>query len=135
MSFSLWQAVRRMIPLADKFRRGGCDWRLLKRAGDVALLEQSKPNWSKPAYAVVIVQKHRAKTWPDGRVSEAREAMPPDEAWGTLGWTYSDLPPAEVKFEALVRSLRDALSAPEHSPKTGSERTEGIPAVVPEPFA
>jgi len=123
-----------MIPLPDRFRRAGCNYRLLKREGDVALLEQSKPNWSKPAYEVVIVQKHRAKTWPDGRVIEAREAMPPDEAWGEAGWTYSDLPPAEVKFETLIRSLQDALSAPEHSPKTGSEPTESIPAVVPEPF-
>ena len=123
-----------MIPIADKFRRGGCNWRLLKRTGDVALLEQSKPNWSKPAYAVVIVQRHKAKTWPDGRVIEAREAMPPDEAWGEAGWIYSNLPPAEVKFETLIRSLQDAPFAPEHSPKTGSERAGGIPAVVPEPF-
>jgi len=97
----------------------------------VALLEQSKPNWSKPAYEVVIVQKHRAKTWPDGRVIEAREAMPPDEAWGTLGWTYSDLPPAEARFKALTNSLRDADFNPEHSPKTGSERAGGVPAGIP----
>jgi hypothetical protein len=94
-----------MIPLPERFRRGGCNWRLLKRTGDVALLEQSKPNWSRPAYAVVLVQKHKAKTWPDGRVIEAREAMPPDEAWGDAGWTYSDLPSAGVKFEACLSGL------------------------------
>ena len=125
-----------MIPLTDKFRRGGCDWRLLKRPGDVALLEQSKPNWSKPAYAVVIVQRHKAKTWPDARVIEAREAMPPDEAWGELGWTYSDLWPADNRFNVVVlETAQDAHSKGEHSPKTGSERAGGMPAVVPEPFA
>jgi hypothetical protein len=106
-----------MIPLADKFRLGGFDYRLVRRIGDVALFEKSKPHHSRPCYDLVIVQRRKAHTWPNGKTTPAREAMPRWEQWGDAGWSYSDLARAEERFNALVASHKD--SPP--TPKTGSE--------------
>lgn len=120
-----------MIPIADTFRLGGFDYRLLNRVGDVALFEKSKPHHRRPCYDLVIVQKRKEKHWPDGRVTPAREAMPKWEQWGDAGWSFSGFQEAEARFNALVKKRQDAPPACQHSPKTGSERVGSIPAVAP----
>ncbi len=88
-----------MTLLLDQFRSDGFDFRLLKRAGDVALLVKSKPGGT-PSYEVV-----KLVCAPDremfGRIIPAHEAMPPSESWGQRGWTYCDHDRAEVKFAKL----------------------------------
>ncbi len=89
-----------MTPLPDTFRSDGFDFRVLKRAGAVALLVKAKPGAS-PSYEVVrLVRVPEREMF--GRVIPAHEAMPASELWGERGWTYSDRDRAEAKFSELT---------------------------------
>jgi hypothetical protein len=106
-----------MIPLAESFRLDGFDFRLVKREGDVALFAKTKPRYRDPSYEVVLVQKRKAHTWPDGRTTPDHEAMPGSEAWGESGWTYSDLPAAQVRFSSLARLRNSGTPLPPDAPE------------------
>ena len=110
-----------MIPLPDRFRFDGFDFELVQREGDIALLRKSKPHHREPCYEVVIVQKHKANKWPNGTSSPDREAMPHTEAWGTSGWSYSDLPSAKKRFNNLVNAAIECVGNPPDAPD-GSNR-------------
>ena len=98
-----------MRVLPERFRKGGFDFQLVERRGDLALFVITKPNWTHPSYEVVIVRKHPARkiTGRDSRVREYgdREAMPKSEDWGIYGWTYSDLERAKARFKQLVQEI------------------------------
>jgi len=70
----------------------------------VALFSKQKRGHKLTSYEVVIVQKRPERTFPNGRVSTAHEAMPSDEAWGTYGWTPYDLAAAHRRFDKEVRA-------------------------------
>ena len=85
-------------PLAKEFSYNQHQFFMLARQGDVALFAKRKGGrWF---YEVVIIQKHGAHTWPNGKESPARETMPANEQWGTYGWTPYDWAAAWEKFEA-----------------------------------
>ena len=90
-------------------------FRLLKRAGDVALFEKRKASHSQESFEVVIVLRHPAEKI-CGREYPERESLPPAEAWGTLGWTYAELADANRKFRALVESRQEATFQPAATP-------------------
>jgi hypothetical protein len=96
-----------MKPLATTFRKDGFDYRVIQKEAGIALLEQNKAHWSAPAYEVVIIQNRKAHTWPNGKSTEAHEAMPSSEDWGLYGFTYSDLTAAKAKFNSLVDNRPD----------------------------
>lgn len=102
-------------PLPHAFNFDGFAFRLIQRAGDVALFEKRKPSHSRESFEVVIVQQHPAEKI-CGREYPAREAMPPSEAWGTSGWTYTELEDARRKFRALVESRQEATFQPAATP-------------------
>jgi hypothetical protein len=101
-----------MIPLDTTFRFNDFNFRLVKRVGDVALFEKRKPTHTRASFEVVIVQKHPAKTFPNGKYYDARESMPSSESWGTKGWTYSDLENAEAKLNRLAEAAVEPVSDP-----------------------
>ena len=98
-----------MTPLPDQFRNDGFDFRLLKRAGTVALLAKVRPNGT-PSYEVVVIQ-HRPAEVICGREYPAREAMPKSKDWGTSGWTYADREAADTRFNKLTNGRKDAVSS------------------------
>jgi len=101
-----------MKPLELEFAYDGFQWRQLDRVGDVVLLEKSKPSYGRASYEVIIVQIHPEQTI-HGRHYPERETMPRSEAWGELGWTYTDRPSAEVRFRHLVnRRTGDTFTPP-----------------------
>jgi len=100
-----------MNTLPETLTYDGFGFRLLKRAGAVALFEKRKPSHSRESFEVIIVQQHPAETI-CGRNYPARESMPPSEAWGTSGWTYPDLEHAKNKFRVLVESRQEAAFQP-----------------------
>ncbi len=53
---------------------------------------------------LVIVQKSKDHTWPNGDFVPAHERMPSSEQWGTYGWSYSNLPSALSAFDQKVIS-------------------------------
>jgi hypothetical protein len=89
-------------PLAESFREDQFTFQLVARQGDVALFAKIKPNHSVPGYEVVMVQKHEATNWPDGRTTPAREAMPPSEAWGKKAWTPGNWRQAVHMFKSYL---------------------------------
>jgi hypothetical protein len=115
-----------MIPLAPKFRAKGFSWRIVQREGDVAIVEQNKEGWREPVLNVVIVQKHKGRTYPNGDVVPDREGLPSWEQWGEAAWTCSGRDDAKMRFNALVDAAANALSAPDVVAKAGSEGEKGI---------
>jgi len=89
-----------MQGLPFTFRSDGFDFRQLDRIGDVVLLEKTAEWSTRQFYEVVIVQHHKPRPpWCNGG-----ERMPSSEQWGVAGWSYSDLPGARTKFNALVEA-------------------------------
>ena len=95
-----------MNNLEAAFARTGFAFRLLRRSGDVALFEKRKPTHSRESFEVVIVQRHPAEQI-DGRDYPERESMPKTEAWGTSGWTFTDIDNAKRKFRSVVESRQE----------------------------
>ena len=94
-----------MKPLPTEFRSDGYCFQLLRRAGTVALLAKRKTPRSCPNFEVVIIQTRPAEQIFGNRLP-AREMMPPSESWGVLGWSDSNFPAAETRFNRLCRALR-----------------------------
>jgi hypothetical protein len=88
------------IPLKESFRSDGFDFKVIAREGKFTLLKKSKKNYC--GYEVAIIQVMKARIWPDGTFSEAREHMPSSEQWGKYGWTYVDSEGAWKKFRQLT---------------------------------
>jgi hypothetical protein len=78
----------------------------------VALFEKRKPTHTNSSFEVVIVQKHPAMTFPNGKHYDARESMPRSEDWGTKGWTYTDLENAQTKLNQLAEAAVEPVFDP-----------------------
>jgi hypothetical protein len=103
-----------MKPLPTKFTRLGFDFTQIERCGQVALFEKRKPGHSTSCFeAVVIEVRPEAEVF--GRKVEEREVMPPDEAWGKLGFTYIDRQQAKNGFESLVQRAANGLFTSEQA--------------------
>jgi hypothetical protein len=87
-------------PLPETWTDAGWRFRVLDRSGMVALLAKSRGG--RDFFEVVVVQRQPARTWPSGRTTPAKEAMPSPEEWGTYGWSPYDLPAVEAKFAELA---------------------------------
>ena len=99
-----------MRTLPTSFRSDGFDYVLLKREGLAALFQKSKPSHSFPTYEIVWIRQIPTREL-FGHTSEAHEAMPSSEQWGTYGWTACDLPSAESRFTWLVEKLAKGAEA------------------------
>lgn len=95
-----------MQSLPATFRSDGFDFTQIKRQGDVVLFEKTHPKHTVKHYEVVIAQKRKAVTWPNGITTVAHESMPSSEQWGIYGWSPFDLPAALIRFQKAL-----ALSA------------------------
>jgi hypothetical protein len=128
----------RVRPIPDNFKYNDFTVGLIERNAEIALFQKKRPNHFKSTFEVIILGKHPAETIM-GRHYPARETYPPCEAWGSKGWSYTDLESAKRKFEELVRSVKpcslpsvpdmEMLSAPNrgkgHSKGKGSSAGKG----------
>ena len=105
-----------MKPIDTHFKYDGFTFRLVQRERDVALFEKSKPTHRDPTYEVVMLQQHAEHTFPGGKYYPAREAMPPSEAWGAAGWSYSDLASAKARFNKTVDRPISPAPIPQDAP-------------------
>lgn len=78
-----------MTPFPDSFRQDGFAFRVLQRRGRVALLVKHKPGHRAESFEVVIVRQ-RGERQAFGRTLPASESLPPSEAWGREGWTFTN---------------------------------------------
>lgn len=92
-----------MKPLATSFRSHGYDFKQLDRVGMVALFEKThKDVPGRSFYEVVVVQAHSERVIA-GNTIAAAEAMPGAEQFGRLGWSYSVVDGALVRFEEQLK--------------------------------
>ena len=111
-------------PLPEQFRYDNSDFRLRRRDGRVALFTRTKFGYACSTYEVVVIQTHPAERM-FGRDLPEREAMPPSESWGTLGWTYTNIVEAEARFKRLCRCERQGHLQPEGFPASASKGSPG----------
>src|SRR5215471_3259203 len=90
-------------PLAFPFDRDDFSHELLERHGDACLVARRNLRTESLHWEVVLVQRHPAETI-RGHAYPAREAYPPDSAWGDAGWTYPELTDAKLRLRFLVES-------------------------------
>jgi uncharacterized protein YbdZ (MbtH family) len=91
-------------------QREGFLHELFEQTGPVCLVKRSKDG-SQLHYEVVVLQQHRAREWPDGRVTPAGWHYPPSKQWGEAGWTYTD--PARARRRYLSEGQKGGLKAAE----------------------
>jgi hypothetical protein len=93
---------------ATKESHCGFEYRQLKRAGNVAIYQQTRKGRS-PAfssYEVVILRPYKA--WESfGRFFPAGERYPKSEDWGLYGFTYRTIEEAERKFAELTGKVKE----------------------------
>jgi hypothetical protein len=86
--------------LSGEFSHSGFRLSQLKRVGDVAIYKQTKGK-QPSAYEVVVIRRREACV-AVGTELPATEVYPPNEAWGSNGFTYRTLEEAERKFMELA---------------------------------
>lgn len=91
--------------LTNSFTVDGFVFTLIKRQNDIALFKKRKPGHSQDHFEVVRIQHHNAVSI-RGRPYPNREAMPPNESWGTDGFSYLSLERAECGYDTLLQSNR-----------------------------
>jgi len=92
-----------MIPLETEFYSKGFCFKLVRRAGFVALYERWRRSCPEKVihYEVVIITPRKSYMLA-GITIPAREYYPSSEEWGSKGWTYRDEDQARAKFVDLL---------------------------------
>ena len=90
-----------MKPLPETFTSDGFTFRMLTRNAKYAVFKKRKPTWNRDTFEVVCVQTYPEHTWPTGKTSPEREAMPPSSKWGVDGWSYQKEADAVSRFTQL----------------------------------
>ena len=91
-----------MKKIEKSFKKYGMNFKQIKRVGDVAIFEQSHPDWRDVRYEVVKIGKHNGY-YLGGSKLEAAETYPGGSLWGIQGWTTTTLEDAEVRFKAACK--------------------------------
>lgn len=94
-----------MKPLPETFRKRGFDYSLIKRLNDWGFYRLSIDG-EVFGYEVSKIKKLPNRTI-KGKVIEAREALPSDEEFGWLGFSYLDLACAKRKFYTVAAGDKD----------------------------
>lgn len=93
-----------MKKIEKSFKKYGFDFKQIKRVGDVAIFEQSKPEW--PAgdvrYETVKIGRHNGY-YMGGQKITAAETYPGNSLWGIQGWTDTSLEKAEQRFKKACK--------------------------------
>ena len=110
-----------MKPLPDKWKRCGHSWQVVRREGDVVMVQLVGTD----CYEVAIVQRHNGRTFADGTTSPPAEYMPGNSDFGRLGWYYCDKARAKAMFAELVEKA--AL------PKRGRYSRQPVSGASPTP--
>jgi hypothetical protein len=88
------------------FQSDGFLHELLEQSGPVALVNRGKPG-RQCHYEVVVLQRHQARNWPNGRFTPEGWHYPTSQQWGTYAWTYTDLAKAREKYDVRSKIARE----------------------------
>ena len=87
-------------PIPTVFNKKGFTYTLLKREGNRAIYQQTRPGTSINNYEVVKIGKHNGYTM-GGVYIEPSETYPGSSLWGILGWTCTSLEDAQKRYEGI----------------------------------
>lgn len=88
------------------FQRDGFLHELLEQSGLVALVKRGKLG-RQCHYEVVVLRRHQARNWPNGRFTLEGWHYPTSQQWGTYAWTYTDLAKARKKYDVRSKIARE----------------------------
>jgi len=89
-------------PVPQTFTKKGFTYRQLKRQGNIAIFEQTKPGSSLNNYEVVKIGRHNGYVM-GGVFIEPAETYPGSSLWGITAWTCTSMDAAMERFEALSK--------------------------------
>lgn len=95
----------------------GFSFRIVDQCRDALLLAKSKPGHSRELWETAIIQHQPAETI-RGRSYPARDILPSDESWGSLGWSYADEQLARAGFARLSGKSTEMILSPQNSSTT-----------------
>lgn len=91
-----------MKKINEKFTKKGFKYTQIKRKGSKAiyLQERDADDSAIKNYEVIIIKSHDGYEI-GGSVIPPGEVYPSSTQWGTLGWTFSSLEDAEMRFNTI----------------------------------
>jgi hypothetical protein len=89
-----------MKKLQTTFDKGGFKFELVKRDGMAAVYRKKKQHHSRWSFEAVLIQSHEGYKIGGAEIPSG-EAMPSNEQWGRLGFTYQEEAAAIAKMEML----------------------------------
>ena len=96
------QKGRYYKPLAKEFRHHGFDHRQIAREGNAAIYEKMWRGCSEPSVSNEVIRiREREGFQIGGRFVEPAELYPNSEAWGTDGFTFTDVDAAFAKLKEV----------------------------------
>jgi hypothetical protein len=93
------------------FIRGGYRHSLLKRDGDVCLVERRNLETDSVHYEIVCLRRRPARIGPRGTLLPATTVYPSSARWGHAGRTYTSRADADRRWECLVLRTRPPPAA------------------------
>ena len=97
-----------MKPLATEFSSKGWTFRQVARKENAAIYRREREcGGGAENFEVIVVRRHAAHVWPNGKFTPPGEGYPPDSQWGILAWTFSSAShrnpakAAKAKFDSL----------------------------------
>lgn len=100
--------MKKILP-DDLIRTNGFEYLVMERQGNAVLVSFTKYRCKKLLLhsEVWLLKKHPRKVMPNGEIIEAREACPPNESWGSKGWTFFTHREGKKFFDILTGGLSE----------------------------
>jgi len=94
--------------MKKSYKKNGFVFNEVSRRGDIAIYSQHlKENSPALYYEVFLVQIHKERIMPSGKLAPERETCPSNEKWGLEGFTFRNLADAQTKAMFLQQKVED----------------------------
>ena len=91
------------VPLATEWKKSGFQFRVIRREGDVVIVEKWRPETpSMVSYEVAKIRIQEEHTWPTGQTTPRGERYPSSEEWGKYGFTCLTREHAQRRFNSMT---------------------------------
>lgn len=113
-------------PLPDTIKHREFTVTLVERQGDLAIYSKQWHSRKTPIFELIQIRRREAVTFPNGKLTPAREVYPTDNDWGLFGWTHVSLDSAKKALARLiVQNTRIAVGLNAQSEVNPSDHKKG----------
>lgn len=92
--------------IKEEFNKSGFNYKMVKRAGDVAIFKQSLINGSYSCYEVIAIKLSEPHpVWNKDCEYDLIECYPSNSEWGKNGFTCMDIGAAEKRLEEILSKI------------------------------